>query len=47
MIFGNIDHFINIDDILKYDKIGVNGHFTLYRNSKENNESFQKEQQKK
>ena len=40
MIFGNIDHFINIDEILKYDKIGVNGHFTLYRNSKENNELF-------
>ena len=39
-IFGDIRHFITDDIISEYDKIGVLGHFTLYRNTKTVNERF-------
>lgn len=43
MIFGKIENFISDSDLEHYDKIGVLGHFTLIRNTKECNEIFMKE----
>lgn len=40
LIFGKLNHFLEIDEIVKYDKIGVLGHMTLYKNSKDINELF-------
>lgn len=40
MIWGNISHFITDEMISKYDKIGIFGHCTLYRNTYEINRAF-------
>lgn len=40
LIFGNIDEFITDDIRSKYDRIGILGHFTLYKNIKKVNEAF-------
>lgn len=40
LIFGDLSKFITDDDIDKYEKIGILGHCTLYRNTKEINELF-------
>lgn len=42
IIWGKIDNFITSDAMDKYDKIGILGHCTLYRNTYENNTSFLK-----
>ena len=41
-ILGKLDHFVSTDDYEKYDKIGVLGHLTLYRNSCDVNTLFMK-----
>lgn len=40
LIFGRINDFITSNDLEKYEKIGILGHFTLYKNTKENNRMF-------
>lgn len=40
LIFGDIRHFINEAILNRYDRIGVNGPFTLYRNKPEVNSSY-------
>ena len=40
LIFGTLSHFITDNDIEKFDKIGVLGHCTLYRNTAEINKLF-------
>ena len=40
IIWGNIRHFITDDILEKYDKIGFQGHSTLYRNTYENNRVY-------
>lgn len=40
LIFGNIDEFITDEIRAKYDRIGVLGHFTLYRNEERVNKAF-------
>lgn len=40
IVFGKISNFITIDMLNKYEKIFDLGHFTLYKNTKENNERF-------
>ena len=40
MIFGNIMKFLNAYDYKKYDKFLKLGHFSIYRNSKENNKRY-------
>lgn len=40
LIFGNIDEFITDKIRAKYDRIGVLGHFTLYRNEERVNKAF-------
>ena len=42
LIWGNINDFICNEDYEKYDKIGIMGHCTLYKNTYENNTSFLK-----
>lgn len=42
VIFGNINNFIDLDNLENYDKIGFLGHFTLFKNNKENNRLFMK-----
>lgn len=42
MIFGNLSHFVSDKMLEKYEKLFVLGHFTLYRNTYENNRVFQK-----
>lgn len=41
MIFGRICNFISEEDIQNYDKIGIFGHCTVFRNDRENNRMFQ------
>ncbi len=41
-IFGKLDHFVSTSDYKKYDKIGVLGHLTLYRNTNNVNALFMK-----
>ena len=45
LIFGKINNFLNFENeaICKYDKIGVLGHFSLYKNTKEINTMFLKD----
>ena len=40
LIFGNIEKCLDMKKIKKYDKIGVLGHFTIFRNTKELRELF-------
>lgn len=40
VIWGNISHFLSDDIVQQYDKIGVLGHCTLYKNSYEINRAF-------
>lgn len=40
LIFGNINEFITDNILNKYDRIGILGHFTLYKNSPKVNEAF-------
>ena len=40
LIFGNIDEFITDNIRSKYDRIGILGHFTLYRNISKVNKAF-------
>ena len=40
LIFGNIKKFVNYSKLEKYDKLGVLGHLTIYKNTKNNNELF-------
>lgn len=40
MIFGSINDFISDDDLIEFDKIGVLGHFTLYKNNEQVNKAF-------
>lgn len=40
LIFGKINHFINLNDLEQFDKIGFLGHFTLFKNTKQNNRIF-------
>jgi hypothetical protein len=40
LIFGNIKHFIDLDKLYDYDKIGVLGHFTLFKNTPEIRKMF-------
>ena len=42
IIWGNIRNFITDDILEKYDKIGFQGHSTLYRNTHENNGVYRK-----
>jgi len=42
LIFGNLSEFITEKDYLLYDKIGILGHCTLYRNNAEINTLFLK-----
>lgn len=42
LIWGNINDFICNEDYEKYDKTGIMGHCTLYKNTYENNTSFLK-----
>ena len=39
-IFGNIKKFVNDDILNKYNKINKNGHFVLYKNTKQMNNLF-------
>jgi hypothetical protein len=41
LIFGRIRDFISEHDIEDYDKIGIFGHCTVFRNTEENNRMFQ------
>lgn len=43
LLFGHISSFINDEDLLDYDKIGILGHCTIYRNTQEINTVFMKE----
>lgn len=43
LIFGNIKRFITEEDLNKYDKIGIFGHCTIFKNTKEINTLFMKE----
>lgn len=45
LIFGNIRKFITEDILNKYDKIGFQGHSTIYRNTKEVNERYKFEKE--
>lgn len=40
LLFGNIDEFITDDVRSKYDRIGILGHFTLYKNTNRVNKAF-------
>lgn len=40
VIWGNISDFIKDDDLIKYDKIGIFGHCSLYKNNKKINNLF-------
>lgn len=42
LIFGNIRNFITDDILNRYDRILSRGHFTLYRNTPDVNQSFMK-----
>lgn len=42
MIFGDIRHFITDELLSKYDRIGVDGFFTLFRNTSEINSIYRK-----
>lgn len=42
MIFGDIRHFITDDILSRYDRIGVDGFFTLFRNNSEINSIYRK-----
>lgn len=39
-IYGNLIHFLTNDTLSLYDKIQIYGHFSLYRNSKDNNKRY-------
>ena len=41
LIFGRIQDFISEQDIEDYDKIGIFGHCTVFRNAEDNNRMFQ------
>ena len=40
LIFGNIRHFITPEILYQYDRILSCGHFSLYKNTYENNLKF-------
>ena len=40
LIFGNLNNFLDFNELKNFDKIGVLGHFTLFKNTKENRELF-------
>ena len=40
LIFGNIERCLNLEKLDKFDKIGVLGHFTIFKNTKEIRELF-------
>lgn len=40
LIFGNIDEFVTLPILKKYDRIGILGHFTLYKNVPRVNKAF-------
>jgi uncharacterized membrane protein len=40
IILGNLDKYITTEKLQKYDKIGVRGHFSIYRNVSRINEQF-------
>lgn len=42
VIFGCLNNFISDEDIIHFDKIGIFGHCTLYKNTYENNRVFLK-----
>lgn len=42
MIWGNLSKFITTEDLLKYDRLGLYGAFTLYRNNSYCNELYKK-----
>lgn len=42
LIFGEIKNFITEELLNKYDKIFINGHMSIYKNTKENNKMFMK-----
>lgn len=42
MIFGNLSKYISDEDIIEYDKIGVLGHCTIYKNTYDINTAFMK-----
>lgn len=43
LIWGNISHFITEQDFLEYDKIGIFGHCSLYKNTDKINNIFKVE----
>ena len=47
LIFGKINNFLNLEKLSEYDKIGVLGHFTIFKNSKEIRELFLKDERYK
>lgn len=42
MIWGDLSKFISIEDLLKYDRLGLYGAFTIYRNNLYCNELYRK-----
>lgn len=42
VVFGNIEHFLTIEDIMKYEAVFNNGHFTLIKNTDNMNHLFSK-----
>lgn len=40
LVFGDIRNFITEEILIKYDRVGINGPFTLYRNTKEVNSCY-------
>lgn len=42
MIWGDLSHFISTEDLMKYDRLGLYGAFTLYRNNLYCNELYKK-----
>ena len=40
LIFGSIDNCLKLDKLTQYDKIGILGHFTIFKNTKELREFY-------
>lgn len=43
LLFGDLNHFVPMEKIVQYDKVGHLGHMTLYRNTTEVNRLFMSE----
>lgn len=47
LIFGSIDNCLKLEKLTQYDKIGILGHFTIFKNTKELRELFLKDERYK